>query len=376
MRYAVTRFCLLLLGCSLSAAAIARAEQIEVLNADGAEIGQSDGNLVDAGDLVNVGFGKHQAACQSCCYPGWYAAGDALFLHRNHARELVIASNDAGTIFNVADDIPLLTTNDLGFNDFETGYRIELGRSLGNGWALEGSFFRINEWDAAAQATSNGAFAAGLSPPLSFAAVTFNADPFYNALQQSVTYTSDLLSAELNAKAAWQCHGLTGAEIFGFRYFRVGEQFSLVSQDTAFSTPTNGFGAYQIRTDNDLFGLQYGQEASLQLHSLVSMQTRLRAGVFVNSAEQRSQVFVNSVLASDIREEEEDVAFVGELNVNFKVKLTRWACARAGYNFLWVEGLALAPEQNFPMALNGFNSLNTHGGLFLHGFNIGVELSR
>jgi hypothetical protein len=379
MRYAVTRFCLLLLGCSLCATATARAEQIEVLNAGGAEVGMPDGNLVDSEILSPTAWGHGQPAVGA--YPGWYASGDALFLHRNHARDLVISVNDRGTILDTADDFPLLTTNDLGFQDFETGYRVELGRSLGHGLALEGSFFQIREWDAYGQVTSNGLLNQGpepeaLSPPISFFAANFDADPFFQALQHTATYMSDVLSAEMNLKAAWQYHSLTGAELYGFRYFRLRERFTLVSQDEAFSTPTDGFGTYDTETDNDLFGFQYGQEASLQLHSLVCMQTKIRAGLFLNNAEQRTQVISNAVLVNDIHEENTDIAFVGELNVNFKFNLTRWASARAGYNFLWVEGVALAPEQDYPLALTGFNQLNDGGGLFLHGFNIGVELSR
>ena len=378
MRYAVTRFCLLLLGCSLWATATARAQQMEVLNADGAELGQAGGDLIDAGDLLPVAFGHHAPA--GGCYPGWYAAGDALFLHRQHARELVITVNDRGTLLDTSDDDPLLTTNDLAF-DFETGYRVELGRSFGNGLALEGSYFQIREWDAFGQVTSNGLLNPGpdaeaLSPPISFFAPNFDPDPFFQAVQHTVTYMSDVQSAEMNLKAAWQLHSVAGAELYGFRYFNLRERFTLVSQDEFDSTPTMGFGSYDIETDNDLFGFQYGQEATFHLHSMVCMHARLRAGVFANAVEQRSQVVSNGVLVNDIHEKDADVALVGELNVNFKVKLNRWASARAGYNFIWLEGVALAPEQDYPLALTGSNQLNDNGGLFLHGFNIGVELSR
>jgi hypothetical protein len=336
--------------------------------------------MVDSGTVFHEGWCG--AGCEPFhCYPNWYAAGDALFLHRSRARDTVITVDDNNTILDTADDIPLLTAGDLRFNDFEAGYRVEVGRAISHGLFVEASFFQVSEWDAAGQVTSNAMLsplfeAEALSPPISFLLPNFDADPFFQALQHTVVYTSEILSGELNLKATWKRRSLERAELFGLRYVRIREHFNLLSQDEATSTFLNGFGSYDIETENDMFGLQYGQESTLPLHDLVSLHAKIRAGVYYNTMESHSRVISNALLVNDVGGREEDVAFVGEVNVNCKVKLSHWAAARAGYNLLWVEGVALAPEQDYPNALTGFAQLNDNGGMFLHGFNIGIELTR
>ena len=69
------------------------------------------------------------------------------------------------------------------------------------------------------------------------------------------------------------------------------------------------------------------------------------------------------------------VAFVGQGNVSGLYALTNIWNLRAGYNVIWVEGLALAPDQlNFDFANAGAGTqLNNNGGIFLHGVNVGLE---
>ena len=69
------------------------------------------------------------------------------------------------------------------------------------------------------------------------------------------------------------------------------------------------------------------------------------------------------------------VAFVGEINLSALYRLTDVWNLRAGYNAIWIEGLALAPDQldfNFATAPGG-NQLHNGGGMFLHGVNVGLE---
>ena len=47
----------------------------------------------------------------------------------------------------------------------------------------------------------------------------------------------------------------------------------------------------------------------------------------------------------------------------------------AGYSAIWIEGLALAPDQldfNFATSPSG-NQLHNGGGMLLHGVNVGLE---
>ena len=61
------------------------------------------------------------------------------------------------------------------------------------------------------------------------------------------------------------------------------------------------------------------------------------------------------------------------LNITAIYKLNqRWGL-RAGYNMLWLTGVALAPSQwNFSIP-EAVTAINNDGGLFLYGANLGVE---
>jgi hypothetical protein len=288
---------------------------------------------------------------------------------------------DQGTILDVTDDRPLLGARDLTFNDYETGFRTELGRSFGSGLSMEGSFFLVNEWDAFAQVTSNGLIAPlplseGISPPLPFNQAFFDADTFYEAVQQTVIYRSELQNAELNLKATWRHHHFVRSEFVGIRYLQVREYFQLISQDEVTSTPLDGIGTYTIDTDNDLIGGQYGQEFGIPVLGCALLSTRLKAGLFGNSAEQMTQIVDSGVVVFDSRDTDGELSFVGEINVNFDVRVNKLLTVRGGYNFLWVQGIALAPEQGYPIALTGTSPLNDNGSLFYHGFNIGLQVAR
>ena len=45
---------------------------------------------------------------------------------------------------------------------------------------------------------------------------------------------------------------------------------------------------------------------------------------------------------------------------------------RAGYDFMWVTGLALAPEQ-LQLVLNPVNRINTNGLIFYQGVSLSLE---
>jgi len=68
------------------------------------------------------------------------------------------------------------------------------------------------------------------------------------------------------------------------------------------------------------------------------------------------------------------VAFVGELNLTGIYRLNEIWNLRAGYNAMWISGVALAPNQlDFSGELPAGNQLSSNGGVFLHGVSCGIE---
>jgi hypothetical protein len=68
------------------------------------------------------------------------------------------------------------------------------------------------------------------------------------------------------------------------------------------------------------------------------------------------------------------VGFIGDLNVNLSYRLSDTWRLRTGYNFLWLTGVALAPNQfDFGGTSTAGTGLNGGAGVFLHGANLGLE---
>ena len=68
------------------------------------------------------------------------------------------------------------------------------------------------------------------------------------------------------------------------------------------------------------------------------------------------------------------VAFVGDINTSVIYRLTEVWGIRAGYNLIWIDGLALAPNQfDFSTDTGAGSRLVSGGGIFMHGANLGLE---
>ena len=66
------------------------------------------------------------------------------------------------------------------------------------------------------------------------------------------------------------------------------------------------------------------------------------------------------------------VGFIGDMNYSIVRRLNQKWSLRAGYNLIWISGVALAPNQ-FDFSLNQTITLAGAGNVFLHGANLGLE---
>jgi hypothetical protein len=68
------------------------------------------------------------------------------------------------------------------------------------------------------------------------------------------------------------------------------------------------------------------------------------------------------------------VGFVGDLTMSAIYRINRVWGIRAGYSLLWLDGLALAPDQfDFTTNANSGTQLVNSSGIFYHGANLGLE---
>ena len=158
----------------------------------------------------------------------------------------------------------------------------------------------------------------------------------------------------------------------GLRYLDIGNKLNM-----AVERRENGGvedGSYDIQTGNHLIGGQLGARLRRTVNRF-GWELTGKAGVYANDAEQTQSV-IDYLLALRPTTSAAgcNTAFVGEINFSGIYRLTNVWSAKAGYNAIWIEGLALAPDQlDFNFAASPRATLHTSGGLLLHGVNLGLE---
>jgi hypothetical protein len=162
----------------------------------------------------------------------------------------------------------------------------------------------------------------------------------------------------------------------------VGEGFDWRSEA---EDPEEANGRYQVTTQNQMIGLQFG-------HELVVQRPKFRFGVrnsigsFINYADQDSFVNINDdrVTANDqplttgdqTRVESgssHDMAFIYQLHILGAYHIRPNVALRTGYDFMFVNQLALAPEQLTFIPPPTSRIING-GALLYNGFSIGIEM--
>jgi hypothetical protein len=287
-----------------------------------------------------------------------------------------------------------LATSDLDFN-FDPGLRATVGVRLCGCRALEFSYFGIFQ----------GSASAGSGTPDSGAFLIFPNNLFGNVFvgmdSAQATYTSWVHSFEMNLACCCGCCDACGCDkcgdergcgkvgaagvygearcrslewFAGFRYIDLGEDLDISVRKTVSGAVEDG--AYNIHTTNDLFGAQAGARWR-QTWGRFGWEATGKAGIFGNAAKETQAVtdFPNFALRPSVSSSGGEVAFVGELNLSALYRLTDVWNLKAGYNLMWIDGLALAPDQlDFNLATStGGSQLQNGGALFLQGVNVGLE---
>lgn len=271
------------------------------------------------------------------------------------------------------DNRPLLTLPpgtvrlDAGdFNyDYETGYELSLSRRFGSCWDLEARYLSIDDWrDSRAIALDGGIGTILTTPPT----------PFIGFGAGVATATSELESFELTPWYQATDQIRLGA---GFRWLRFDDSLAL-----AFIPDAGASSLVDIGARNDLYGFQLGADVLLINAGRFSLESMGKIGIYGNHS-RHAVVVADPVGDPDatvgIGDREDDIAWVGEAGITAGYAINcRWT-ARVGYQLLWIDGLALAPEQlSSTTALGGIDpartTTNTDGDVLLHGLTVGLQV--
>jgi hypothetical protein len=270
----------------------------------------------------------------------------------------------------------VLRTGDLDF-DNGPGFRVLVGREINECWSIEAAYLGISDVSASASVRDTNSLA--IPGDLGLASLDF-----FNAARFQVDYSTRLHSLELNLLRECDVReGCLGwcrrtSVLAGLRYLAWDEGFNIHPGD-----PDTGQSDYNIKTTNDLYGVQVGLQCDGERSCRrLGWDAVAKVGVYGNDAQQTQYVndFPMGFLLRDLATQAPvstsgtSAAFVGELGVAATARITDRLTARIGYNMLWVEGIALASNQlDFTFTPTSGTTLRRGGGAFLHGLTLGVE---
>ena len=204
------------------------------------------------------------------------------------------------------------------------------------------------------------------------------------------TYTSSLNMCEVNLFTSETT--VKGGPHSPFPWHRVHDPFTHEFQwlgglrwagfnDIASLQPngsTSGPGAYTITTSSQMFGPQFGFKTKRRWHkwALEGWAKATLAGTFLDSDSAPITTATGGAFQYRPQTSARDVGvgFVGDINYSLVRRLNhRWSL-RAGYNLIWLSGVALAPNQfDFTFTTTSGTQLVDGGSVFLHGANLGLE---
>jgi Putative beta barrel porin-7 (BBP7) len=231
-----------------------------------------------------------------------------------------------------------------------------LGRWLESGNSLSVRFFSIDNWTSRTPLATPFIVELPTFPPL-FA---------FGLTGITATYATRLYSTELN----WQ-RPASGwfSWLVGFRWVELYEDLNL---DTRFLGNSADIG---FRTANRLYGGQAGAAATLYSRGAARIDSVLKAGLFGNAASQQFRVSQTIGPLFSAADRSGQVAFLGEIGVVGVYQWTDSIALRGGYQLLWLDGVALAPDQIAATQIITRNGIDTTGDSFYHGALVGIEVA-
>jgi hypothetical protein len=300
-------------------------------------------------------------AADGCCCPAWTFTAGSLIMDRSTPDDAVLVTDSFGEWGNV-----LLDANEFAFN-FRAGWEFSAIRHnlRCTCWDLEARYARIDGWRAVRDPVfSPYGSVVRYATPLG--------NPYFPAMV-SAGYESHFDSLELNLRRPTGCGWLT--LLGGFRFAELDERGMTIFRVTDPESAQPNVVSSEVGAINDLYGFQLGADARLWQWCCLSVDGKLRAGVYYNRAVGsvvHSQSSVDQAWA--VRDRDSQTAFLGELGLTGTCQLTDALAVTAGYQVMWLAGVAVASDQ---LAVSdpyfGTSTVDTSGSPFYHGAVISLE---
>ncbi|MGO9740786.1 MAG: BBP7 family outer membrane beta-barrel protein [Roseiarcus sp.] len=134
---------------------------------------------------------------------------------------------------------------------------------------------------------------------------------------------------------------------------------------------------WNTSTTNNLFGVQVGVDGKILDFGRFSLDGVMKIGLFDNNAEQSTGVSLKKTVYP-VSAATNRAAFASEAGLQAKYQLTKRLALRAGYEALWLDGVALAPgqiQETLTMANVSALGVNCRSNVLFQGATFGLEYS-
>ena len=291
--------------------------------------------------------------CLTCC-DLWTVRAEVMFLRRSDADQLALITHQET-------EETLVDVENLEF-DHNAAVRYQLMREYCCCWGWDIGYFGIDSW------TSSGNGGGDVSPILQGPGLAFPSTAHGTIYRAE--YGTDLHSAEFNVRRRFhEC--VTG--VAGFRWIELQDQLRTL----AIAPQVTDF--YSIDTNNQMYGFQLGADTRLfDRGRRFEIDGIFRVGVMFNNCNQNTEAPILSpfvpAVADQISAREDHTAFLAELGIRGNIQVFRGLYATGGYGVMWLDGLALAPDQipHADLIAPASADLDTGGTLFFHGATVGL----
>jgi hypothetical protein len=270
---------------------------------------------------------------------------DALWLEREVGSSIVLGSTLTEALFS--DDINPLP--------LQTGVRLQVGAHINDQTAVEATYWGLQQWSTGD--TIIGTVAGG-NPAFTTLLTNQNFDSL------SYNYGSRVDNVEINERLHIPSFNPFGelSWLWGFRYFRLADNFSLTGSDISGVGGT--FETASSATTNNLVGLQIGARWARGWNRLEFL-TEAKLGLMANFYTQNWSDSGTGLTTATASQSGTDFAALLEFSLTLRYHLNQYFALQAAYQAYWVSGLALGPQQ-----LVAFD----HGGnVWLDGFSVGLQ---
>ena len=374
---------------------------------------------VDAADVLNVsakpsGWMLDQSALEEIPYSAssgkwfndgrWYASGESLWLDRSRAYRRTIAIDTAllpPPPYDPAniDDYPLRYKDVAKPFNVAPGARATLGRNLGRDYLNRDRSMEFTYYGGMTYEQTDGWNALGVAgdpntlvTPLGLRVPGYNGAGYY-----TTAFNSDFNSYEWNFKlrrrlgrdkmvmmpnGEWSRHSeraFLPAGFVGIRLANVNEDFFWQSGREGVDFSQFG-GNYQIHTENWLLGMNFGGELISQ-NEFFWWGLRGRAAPCLSFASESQSNISNNYVDDRFEEGSQNwsasdsltgPAFLGDLSLMAGFNVTPNLSFKAGYEFLWVAGIATATRQ-YNLDQRRQDPIDAGGQTLFQGLSFGFE---